>query len=188
MKKKILIIALLLCLLAAVGGTYAYYTTNTVTHNVITSGKVDVELVEQQSVGGELVPYPDEPIQIIPGISVSKVVSVKSLEQPAWIRMSYTVSVLDADKKPKDIPAEELAAVVSVNTDTSSWQYKDGWYYYKAPLGAGGISKPLFTTVSFSGPNMGNEYQNCTLNIDVKTEAIQQANNGATYTEAYWPA
>ena len=188
MKKRILIIALILCLVVAAGATYAYYTTNVVTHNVITSAGIDVELIEQQNVGGELVPYPDEKIGIIPGVSVSKVVSAKSLEQPAWLRMSCTFRVEDLNGKDMGFTAEQLAAAIHLDIDTTSWQFRDGWYYYKAALGSGGTTKPLFTTVSFSGPNMGNEYQNCSLFIDVKLEAIQQAHNGTTYTEAYWPA
>ena len=188
MKKRILIIALILCLAVAVGGTYAYFTTSAVTHNVVSSAGIEVELIEQQNVDGDIVPYPDGEIGIVPGISVSKIVSVRSVEQPAWIRVRCTLGVEDPSGKLKDLTAEQLADVIHLNTDTTSWELKDGWYYYKTALGDGGITKPLFTTVSFSGPGMGNEYQNCKLTVDIKVEAIQQVHNGNTYAEAYWPA
>ena len=189
MKKKLTTIALIIICLALVsGGTLAYYTSSSTARNVITSGGIKVEIVEQQIVNGKPESYPDdEAIMIMPGTSVSKIVSVQSLQQPAWIRMSYTLTVKDANKNTMELSAEQLAAIISINTDSTSWTLKDGWYYYNAALGGGEISKPLFTTVSFSGPNMGNEYQKATLYIDVKAEAIQQANNGSTAAEVYWP-
>lgn len=191
MKKKLTIIAIVaICLAIISGGTLAYYTHTDTARNVITSGGIKVQIVEQQLVNGALQEYPaeDEAIQIMPGTSVSKIVSVKSLQQSAWIRMSYTLSVLDPEGKPMDVSAEELARIITIDTDSTSWTEKDGWYYYNAPLSSADEgSKPLFTSVSFSGPNMGNEYQSCTLHIDVKAQAVQQANNGSTVTEAIWP-
>jgi len=36
---------------------------------------------------------------------------------------------------------------------------------------------------------MGNEYQNCTVSVDVSAQAVQVANNGADVLEAKgWPA
>ena len=84
MKKKIIIaLAILACLTVAVGGTLAWFTAYGTARNVITTGGIDVEVVEHQMVDGEPVPYPPEPIQIVPATSVSKVVSAKSLDAPA---------------------------------------------------------------------------------------------------------
>lgn len=189
MKKKLTAIAIIaICLAIISGGTLAYYTYTDTARNVITSGGIKVEIVEQQNAGGNLIPYPgDEPIMILPGTEVSKVVSVRSLQQPAWIRMSYTLTVHDAAGRPMELTPAQLSSIIHINADSTSWTLKDGWYYYNAALGSGDVTKPLFTSVSFSGPNMGNEFQKATLYIDVKAEAIQQANNGSTAAEAYWP-
>jgi len=42
----------------------------------------------------------------------------------------------------------------------------------------------LFWEVVFSGVNMTNEYQNCTIEIDVDAQAVQTANNGSSVLEA----
>jgi len=185
MKKKIIIaLAILACLTVAVGGTLAWFVTYGTARNVITTGGIDVEVVEHQIVNGEPVPYPPEPIQIVPATSVSKVVSAKSLDAPAWVRMTYVTTVLDANGKVKDIPADNLAKAVIVHINSNNWTEKDGWWYYKDALSADEVSTPLIESVSFSGPDMGNEYQNCRLLVTVFAEAVQQANNGDTVMDA----
>ena len=48
MKKKILLVAaVVMCLAIATAGTLAYFTSEDTAHNVITSGDVNIELVEQ---------------------------------------------------------------------------------------------------------------------------------------------
>ena len=48
MKKKILLVtAVVICLAIAATGTLAYFTSDDVAHNVITSGGVNIELVEK---------------------------------------------------------------------------------------------------------------------------------------------
>ena len=59
MKKKVLYIAIVvICLALITGGTYAYFTTSDTARNVITSGGIEVKVVEQQLVNGTLQPYP----------------------------------------------------------------------------------------------------------------------------------
>ena len=190
MKKKILYIAAILaCLSIITSGTYAYFTTSDTARNVITSGAVEINVVEQQLVNGTLQPYPNQPIQVMPATTVSKIVSVQSTEQAAWVRMNYTLTVYDADGKKMEIPADELAKVIVIASDTANWTLKDGWWYYNTAVKGGETTKPLFEEVEFSGPHMDNKYQLCTVVIDVTAQAVQQANNGATVWEALgWPA
>lgn len=189
MKKKLFYISVLvICLAILSGGTLAYYNATDTARNVITSGAVNVRVVEYQSNGGQLQPYPSQPIQVMPGAAVSKIVSVESLDQDAWVRMNYKLTILDAEGNEKNIDPEELAAVILIHPDADNWIWLDGWWYYKTAIGAGAQAAPLFETVSFSGPKMGNQYQNCTLLIDVTAQAVQQANNGTTVLEALgWP-
>lgn len=190
MKKKLLFIAaIVICLSLITGGTYAYYTTSDTARNVITSGSIDVNVVEQQLVNGTLQPYPSQPIPVMPATTVSKIVSARSTEQAAWVRMNYTVTVYDADDKVLEVPAEELNRVIGIAPDTTNWTQKDGWWYYNTAIKSGETTKPLFEEVVFSGPYMDNKYQLCTVVIDVTAQAVQQANNGKTVLEALgWPA
>lgn len=189
MKKKFLYIAaILICLSIITGGTYAYYTASDTARNVITTGGIDVQVVEQQLVNGTLQPYPNQPIKILPATTVSKIVSVQSNAQPAWVRMKYTLAVYDASDRKLSIPAEELNKAILIETDNSSWSYKNGWWYYNTAIKSGEITSPLFEEVTFSGPHMDNKYQSCTLVIDVTVQAVQQAHNGSSVTEVLgWP-
>ena len=190
MKKKVLYIAIVvICLALITGGTYAYFTTSDTARNVITSGGIEVKVVEQQLVNGTLQPYPNQPIQVMPATTVSKIVSVQSTEQAAWVRMNFTLTVYDAEGKEMEIPADELAEGIVIDPDATNWTQKDGWWYYNTAVKGGETTKPLFEEVEFSGPHMDNKYQLCTVVIDVTAQAVQQANNGATVWEALgWPA
>ena len=190
MKKKLLYIAaILICLSLITGGTFAYFTASDTVRNVITSGGVEVAVVEQQLVNGTLQPYPNQPIQVMPATTVSKIVSVRSADQAVWVRMNYTLTVYDAQGKEMEVPADELAKVVVIESDTANWTCKDGWWYYNTAIKSGETTKPLFEEVEFSGPHMDNKYQLCTVVVDVTAQAVQQANNGTTVLEALgWPA
>lgn len=189
MKKKILYIAaILICLSIITGGTLAYYTASDTARNVITSGGVEVVVVEQQLVNGTVQSYPNEPIPVMPATTVSKIVSVQSAAQAAWVRMNYTLTVYDADGKEMEIPADELAKVIVIEPDTTNWTQKDGWWYYRTAIKSGETTEPLFEEVVFSGPYMDNKYQNSTVEIIVSAQGVQQANNGSTVMEALgWP-
>ena len=189
MKKRIFALAVVLtCLAILASTTLAYFTDIGIARNVITSGGIDIRIVEQQLVDGNLVDYPGEPILVMPDTAVSKIVSVQNTDEPAWIRASYTVTVYDIEGKPMDIPAEELATVIGIAPDTTNWTMKDGWFYYNTAVKTGETTHPLFEEVVFSGPHMDNKYQNCTAVIDIDAQAVQTANNGDTVWNALgWP-
>ena len=190
MKKRIFALAVVLtCLSILASTTLAYFTDIGTARNVITSGGIGIELIEQQLVGGTLQPWPEMPVPVMPGTAVSKIASAKNLEQPAWIRMNYTVTVYDAAGKTMDVPADELAEVIVIEPDGTEWIRKDGWWYYKAAVNTGETTEPLFEEVVFSGPHMDNKYQNCTVEVIVKAQGVQTANNGESALEAAgWPA
>ena len=189
MKKRFAYCAVLCILLSlVVNSTLAYFTAEDTARNVITSGAVSVEVVEKQLVGGTLENYPDTPVSIMPGSAVSKIVSVKNLDGPAWVRMAYTVTIRDANGKTVGLSAQQRDQIITIDTDPANWTYKSGWWYCKKALATGEESKPLFTEVTFSGSEMGNAYQNCTVMIDVTAQAVQKAHNGNTVMDAAgWP-
>lgn len=190
MKKKILLLtAAIICLSILASGTLAYFTAEDTAHNVITSGGVDIEVEEwQEKEDGSTEPYPDEPVQIMPGTELSKIVTVKNLEAQSWIRARFTVVITAQDGTVMDLTAEQVDALIDIDLG-DKWTEQDGWYYYDEAVNPGDITEPLFTEVHFSGPNMTNEYQNCTVEIIVEAQATQTANNGESALEAQgWPA
>jgi len=184
MKKKIFTLALALILLAtAATGTLAYFTSEDQAHNVITTNGIDIQIKEYQQGENGLVPYPDEEIEVMPGAEVSKIVKVLNLEEKSWIRANFVVKFFDQNEQEMAVSAEEIAKIITIATG-EKWTAKDGWYYYNEAVKTGAETEALFEEVVFSGPNMGNEYQNCTVTIDVYAQAVQSANNGETALEA----
>ena len=192
MKKKILSLGVVvICLAILASGTIAYFSAEDTAHNVITTNGIGINIIEKtESDGGVLTDFPEGGISgVMPGTSVSKIASAKNLEQPAWIRMNYTVTVYDSAGKTMDVPADELAKVILIDANDAAWTQKDGWWYYKTAVNTGETTEPLFEEVVFSGPHMDNKYQNCTVEVIVKAQGVQTANNGSSALEAAgWPA
>lgn len=190
MKKKILYIAaILLCLSIITSGTLAYYTASDTARNVITSGGVDIAIEEWQQTGAGLVPYPkDKPIHVMPSVTVSKIITVRNHDAESFIRVKLTVTVLDADGEVMELTDTQRNAVIHLTMNSEGWTEKDGWWYYTDAVDTGDVTEPLLTAVSFDGPNMTNEYQNCTVQIDVNAQAVQFANNSGNVLDALgWP-
>lgn len=190
MKKKLIAAALLVMGIAILSaGTIAYFTSQTTAHNVITSGGVDIVLEEWMDEECKT-PYPtDEAVSAMPGQTVTKVVTVRNTDADAFVRAQFHITVLDADGdkiNPENLPNLDKAIVIECGAD---WEPgEDGWYYYAEPLKVGQVTPPLFSEVVFDGPNMTNEYQNCTVTVDVIAQAVQAANNGDSAMDAQgWP-
>lgn len=189
MRKKIFAVAMIaICLAILTSATLAYFTTTGVARNVITSDGISIKLVEKQLVGDTLVDYPSQPIPVMPGKTVSKIVSVTNQEATAWVRMRYTVIMLDPNGEQMQLSDEALSKLVIIEPDAENWIGKDGWWYYTGALATDRQTEPLFTQVRFAGAEMGNEYQSCKVIVEVSAQAVQQIHNGETVLDAAgWP-
>ena len=178
LKKRFLICALLVLFLSfSVNGTLAYFTGEKVAHNVITSGSVDIELVEKTADGSDFVDVDG----VMPGEEISKIPYVTNRGADAWVRMKLDMKMELAGEGQADL------SLVKLDLNTADWTEKDGYYYYNKALKAGESTTPLFTTVSYD-VDMGNLYQNSKLILDVSAQATQVANNGTSaLTAAGWP-
>lgn len=196
MKKKLFVVAVLVLILAILGtGTMAYYTAKTTAHNVITTDGVSIVLEEYRVVDNKLEPYPDETLPAMPGLECSKIVQVRCLDADAYIRMNVDIVILDAEGKTMDLTAAEKNRVVKLDFNKEKWLSLAGdtspWYY-KTALTGGEATAPLFTTVTFDGPAMGNEFQGATVKVIVSAQALQARNNpipegGTTADVQGWP-
>ena len=193
MKEKTSLLAVILICLSFLGsGTLAYYTSDHYVHNVITSGGVNIEIEEwQETDEGELEPYPEESVGVMPGSEVSKIVTVKNNDEEAFIRAKFEVTVLDENEEKMELDADDLNKIITIALNNEDWLQKEGdseWWYYNASVAKGDSTEAFFTKVIFDGPNMTNEYSDCTFGLDVKAQAVQKANNGdSALTAAGWP-
>lgn len=183
MKNKLFVIAIVALVLATLAaGSLAYFTDEATAHNVITTGDVDIELLEWAD-AARTKPFPKDGVSgVMPGAEVTKIVEVENVGSgAAWVRVSVDKRIIQTGLKPGD------DSLMTLNIDTGNWTLKDGYYYYNRPLAPGAVTTPLFTKVSFS-TQMGNEYQNATAAVKVAAQAVQTANNGTTALTANgWP-
>lgn len=185
-RKAVLTAALALLVALVAFGTAAFFSKEAHVTNVITTGKIDITLNEYTKEGDQLVAWPSKGITgVMPGKSVDKLVSVKNEGTgEAWVRVKVASTITAADGKT-DLPTKDM-----LNFDfQSGWiAGAGGYYYYSVPLTAGQTTPKLFTKVTFD-PSMPNEYQGCTVKVDVTAQAVQVKNNGTTALNAAgWPA
>ena len=202
MKKKLLALSVLMICLSLVSlGTLAYFNAEDTAHNVISSGSVNIELVEKtKGDDGKLVDFPKDGIEgVMPGTSVSKIVTVKNTgEADAYIRVWVNTAISepgDPITNPliKNLPLTitvdgEEVDVLTLDYNTEDWtQGEDGYWYYNKALKVGESTEALFENVAFH-KLMGNVYQNSKALVDVTAQATQVANNGESAVEAKgWP-
>lgn len=184
--KIVLVCALILCIGVSVFSTVAFFTAEDTARNVITAGSLDIEVIEEQkNEEGELVPYPEEPIQVLPGAQVSKIVSIKNNDAEAYVRVKLDIAVKDSEGNAIDSDAAILT--VSSNEEWLANEENDGWLYYNSTVKTGELTLPVIDGVEFL-PEMGDEFQGATVEINVTAEAVQVANNGDdVFLAQGWP-
>ena len=137
MKKKLTVLAVLaLCLGLAATGTWAYFTAQKQVHNVITTGKVDIRLLEWAD-ADRTQPF-ENLTGIMPGMEVTKIAEVKNTgTAPAFIRVQVMVDVYSAEGNLLD------PAPVKLDFNQTDWIYHEGYYYYNRILNPGETTEPL---------------------------------------------
>lgn len=195
MKRKLLFLsAVLMCFAIAAAGTLAYFVDEDTAHNVVTTGGVNIEVIEQMKDGDTLVDFPQEGISdVMPGTSVSKIVQVKNTgKADAWIRVHVSMSIKSVDGSDLPLELENGTPAMTFKVMDGWVAGEDGYFYYKTPVAPEKLTDALFEEVLFDGA-IGNEYQNCTANLVVGAQAVQSANNvipdGGDVTDIVgWPA
>lgn len=202
MKKKLFVIAALVVVLAILTtGTLAYYSAKAVAHNVITTDSVGITVVEKQLVENEdgekeLVDYPDGEISVMPGSTVSKIVTIRNDQAESFIRACVEIVVMKEGKTPQVLTIDEASDYLSIDLNTDHWKTKENdskWLYYmdsaeKHSVETGKGTAPLFYEVHFRGDAMDNTFQNSTIEIHIAGQAVQAANNGTDVLQAAgWP-
>lgn len=198
-------------------GTVAYFTAEGTAHNVVTMGSVKIELHDETlTEDGEIrdfnAVYPGGQggkLGVMPATTHSKIVSVENTgTNPCWVRVQVQKYGTLADGTaytPYDLAYVQLDLTEDVYLATDEipqerieegvWIYnaEDNWFYYSTPLSAPDPLKPgieftptIFESVTFD-KEMGNKYQESSVEISVSAEAVQSANNGTSWnTVASW--
>lgn len=184
MKKKLTLIvsAVALGALLAVGGTLAWFTDTETATNTVTMGNVKIAIHEVGKDGVDNVIGENEFSgltfeTVTPGANLDKDVTIENTgANAAFIRAKVTFEGVDANWAP----------LVLVDKD-AKWTLdeEDGYYYYSDIVAKEGYTTSLFTDVTVP-TTWGNEAANATdIKIIVTAEAIQADNNGTDAKAAF---
>ena len=180
-KSRLLLIAMAAILLTVLTQpTLAYYTTIGKATNVVTSGSIRLQIHEKTADGSE---FPADGVYVIPGDIVSKQVSVENVcSHPFYLRVKLVSGTTN-----EELPPDEC---MKLNIDSTSWTYKDGYYYFNQILQPGQQTNPLFTEVEIVGSKIDRTHGGSTLSITVNAYAVQSENNPAEFPwdASGWPA
>ena len=131
-KRKKIILALTAAIIAAaaaVGVSTAYLSDADTAVNEITIGSVTTSITEN-------FPSPGAPKS---GGVYEKNVSIKNTgPDDCYVRVQVTVS--DSD----------MESLCEFDYNSSEWEFKDGWWYYKSVLKNGQVTESLFTKVGIA--------------------------------------
>ena len=178
-KKRIVLLAALICIIAVVAtGTLAYFTAEETVNNVITTGVLDMDLVEETTGG---VPFPPEKEGGIDGVMPGQVVD----------KVAYIVNTGNVDFYARvkltticTVYGEEMSTEgITLDYNTTDWTEKDGWYYYNKVVKPGDETTPIIKTVTFD-VSLGNEYMDAHVEVLVEAQSVQTKHNGESALEA----
>lgn len=180
MKKKLLALSMTaICISAVAAGTLAYYTSEiTVDQNKITSGKIEIDVVDGE---GTHVTPPDTLNGIMPGKTVNydSVIVENTGTSPAWIRVQASTEIIADNLAAKTLLpsiAPDGKFVVTYKLDQNWIDGNDGYYYYKYPVDPKEQTSMMIDEITINS-SIGNDYKGCTISINVSAQAVQSKNN-----------
>ena len=178
-KKRILCLTVLaICAATLATGTLAYFVAEETAYSVITTGCLYMDLIQADENDD---PLPEGIVTaVMPAVSVNQSAFVVNKgDVPFYTRVVVEKKLYAAEGSDAELDPD----YVTLNINTAYWKEENGFYFYRRILKPGEATRPLYTKVTFS-PQMGNEYQNAHVEINVLGQAVQSDNNGYSATEA----
>lgn len=176
MKKKLGLITATVALgaLLAVGGTLAWFTDTETATNVVTTGNVNVSILENGTTMDDA--GIEFPANQVPGASLEKVVTVKNTgANPAYVRA--TINILD--EKGEAIIGRDFTTIRETLQfpENSLWEQYDGKFYYldEVVTGDAGVTGALISEIKIP-TTWNNSMVNREFKIEIFVEAIQSEN------------
>lgn len=190
-KKKLTILVSSILTIAAIGGSFAWFTAkDSLTNHFTTSNKSDgvkvKENKEWKDPDGDKVYENEEAKNITPGTEVNKDVWAKNTAAydsfirakliPKFTKLKF-INLQDADNS--------LLELTYANKTTTSLLEEnkwvdggDGYFYYLGKVAPDGVTEKLLDSVRLSG-NAGNDYKNSEFDVIVEAEGVQATNGAA---------
>lgn len=154
----------------------AYYSVYAETGNVITSGEINIKIIEKMGDGNSS----GEGVYIMPGSIISKRVSVLNTgANPCWVRVKLTNGA-DGEADSDEI--------TDLDINLKDWiAGDDGYYYYSKVLEPGVETEKLFSQIKISG-SADSSYLGKILKLTVWAFAVQSEHNEGDVLHVFgWP-
>lgn len=165
MKKKIavLVTAVALVALVAIGATFALFTDSHSTLNTVTMGNVKITLTEPQF--SEDTDNTNTIANVVPRQVIDKDPTIENVGKT--MRMSVCCWHMKALPRPSPRKSKRCSDI-----DGENWiKGEDGYYYYQNILAAGADPIVLFTKLTV--PDWGNEINDTEFKVNITAEAVQ---------------
>lgn len=176
MKKKLGLITATVALgaLLAVGGTLAWFTDTETATNVVTTGNVNISILENGEVKDDNgITFPENQV---PGASLEKVVTVANTgANPAYVRVTLDVTGKDGDAELTDDQIALIKAAIKF-PESSTWDTDDNEvYYYEGVVAPEGSTEALITGIEIP-TTWNNNMTDLQFEVKIVAEAIQSEN------------
>lgn len=170
---KSIIVLLLVLLLAIIPVSYtlANYSAQTVAHNNILFGYVDLDLIQTtlDTDGTEIPIDTSAPFDVTSAATQSRIVRVANIGPHAlFIRVKFWME--GTDKHGASFDADEYT---SYTINLEDWIYSDGWYYYPMVVQPGESTSELFSQIIFEVNGLSNSYPECNLDLEIYAQGVQ---------------
>lgn len=169
-KFKIAVIALVVIVAAIISQpTLAYYVLQGRSISIITTGDVDISIIEKMN--GET---STGSLTIVPGSVIDKELYVQNVGgHPCWLRVKLT--------KGTDVNGKDVIHLR--NIDGNNWFYNesDQYYYYRKILPSGATSAYLYKGITIEADETATfeSHGGTSVSMKIHAEAIQSENNRA---------
>ncbi len=102
---------------------------------------------------------------------------------PIYVRLSFLLEGEDSEGE-----SFETKQYINVEAENDNWEYRDGWYYYKAVLEPDTTTKELITDVIFDINEITANYPGSNYELHVSAQGVQSENNTSSALQAVgWP-
>ena len=174
--------------------TYAFFNdSSNAGSNMIISGSVDMSLIDVNNNGS--FDWTAQPLKIMPAsVYTYGGVGVKnSGTLPIYVRIKVEKTLIQSESEISPGWEHLISCNFMANNDMlpedqrDLWVYHEGYYYYRIALAPGAQTTSLFDKVLFA-PEMGNEFQNSSIQFNVICQSVQASGNSPDPTTAWgWP-
>lgn len=171
-KRNVILFLLVLFLtIIPISNTLANYSAQTVAHNNILFGYVDLDLIQTtlDADGNEVAFDSTLPFDVTSNVIQSRIVRVANVGPHAlFIRVKFWM--VGIDEYGESFVANEYT---SYTLNLEDWIYSDGWYYYPLIVQPGESTSELFSQVIFEVNGLSSNYPGCSLDLEIYAQGVQ---------------